>query len=179
MRILLLSVLLFTCFSCDSKKEITTTSSFFSLKSYFKEEAKLKAGISLLKTVKVDAKTETQTLKAPNLEEEFSIFSNFDINKLAWVDKYVADSTFIDKELTKISYTTTAPKLKIKKLDIDFQGGKVSNILIESKTKNTVYKLEQTLNYQPNKGYSIKTSQNTKVANPQIFEIDVEFLKTD
>ena len=162
--------------ACNSSDTTVTDNTYFDLKSYFKEEIKRKAGISLQKTVKINEKSETKTIDTPNLEEELSIFLNSDINKPAWLDKYTTDSTHTNGKLSKITYTTTAPKLKTKELRIELQDGNVQAIAIQNHTKNTVYTTIQSLNYLPGTGYTIKTEQNIELSEPQIFHIQAEWL---
>ncbi len=151
---------------------------FFDLKGYMQQEIKRleQAQPNVNKTVAINDKTETKELSGLNYNRELEIFINADINRQDWFDKYRADSTFQDNQLTAIQYTALAETLRTRLLKLDFQNGAISKIYIENGGKNMAAGSAQQLTYEPGMGYHIESLQHTALAKDKRFRIDVKFL---
>lgn len=151
---------------------------FFDLENYIQQEIKQLEHLkpSVKKTVAINDQTETKELSGLNYNRELEIFRNADINRQDWFDKYRADSTFQDNQLTAVQYTALEDKLRTRLLKVDFEKGAVAKIYIENGAKNMAAGSEQQLTYEPGNGYHIESLQHTALAKDKRFRIDVKFL---
>ena len=150
---------------------------YFDLKGFLETEAeRLSDKPSFTKTVFVNDGQETKSISELDLKTELMPFSNSDINKPAWSDKYDIDSLFNqNEEITGLRYQTKDKKLNTKKMDIDFEKSNVVKIIIENTTNSSVANTFQTLVYQPSKGYSIESKQDVSLMEETHFKIEVSF----
>lgn len=176
---LLLVISLASCQPLSEEvKENPTPNKFFDLKGYIQQEIKRleAAQPKVSKTVAVNDKTETKELSGLNYDRELEIFIQSDINRRDWFEKYRADSTFQNSQLTEIQYTAQKEDLRTRQLIIDFQNGKVSKIYIKNGGENMAAGSEQELTYQPDSGYHIESLQHTALVKDKRFRIEVQFL---
>ncbi|MFQ5446281.1 MAG: hypothetical protein ACE5FF_05050, partial [Saprospiraceae bacterium] len=111
-----------------------------------------------------------------DFEQELKPFSEADINRPAWTDKYTIDSLFDESNaLTKLTYTAIDPKLKTKRVEIDFESNSVSKVFIENSTASAVAKTRQLLTYEPGTGYSIQSTQKVVLTSDDTFFVEVRF----
>jgi hypothetical protein len=159
----------------ENRPELTH---FFSLKDYFAQEVQALSSVNKVKkTTAVNGEKEEHILEAIDFERELKAFSEADINRQAWTDKYSIDSLFNDeKVLTKLAYTAIDPKLKTKRVEIDFEDSVVSKIFIENSTSSAVAKTRQLLTFQPGTGYSFQSTQNVILTSDDTFFVEVRFL---
>jgi hypothetical protein len=152
--------------------------SFFDLKQYFESEMKKHPGLIRAKKItSVNGTLEERVLDSLNFEEETKTFSNNDINRPAWSDKYKVDSLFYaNNELKGLKYTSLDPKLKTKSIAIDFGGGAVTKIEITNSTTSLVSNIEQRLEYNPLSGYTIESKQKVLFVDESSFMVKVVFL---
>lgn len=166
--------------SCDPEKvqRIDPGESFFDLDNFFKEElAKLSKIDAIEKTVEINGKRETKDLSQVDLTKELSIFSDADINRVAWKDKYQVDSTINNLgELSNIQYTAIDENMKTQSLRISFQKKSVDSIFIKNQITGFATQNEKEMVYITNKGYSIKSYQKTLLGANQGFGVDVKFI---
>lgn len=131
---------------------------------------------SITKTAIYNGKEETKTIENPDLSNELLIFSNTDINRTAWLDKYSVDSTFNEQQkLVAIDYVALDEKLKTKSLRVEFTNNVVSLIEIVSAGNSAISQTENNLTYSPTKGYSIKSKQDVKFVSKNDINIQVVF----
>lgn len=161
-----------------SESEIKqSTLKYFDLKGFIEMETeRLTELTSFTKTVFVNGEQETKSFNQMDANAELTPFSDSDINKPAWSDKYDIDSVFNqNKELVGLQYQTKDSKLKTKKMSIDFQNNKVAKVYIENAINSSVADIYQTLMYQPKKGFSIESRQDVSLMDENQFKIEVSF----
>ncbi|MFC5282133.1 hypothetical protein [Pedobacter alpinus] len=151
---LFIIVILFS--GCNSCNEPTTRKQiyYFDLQAYFGEQAVLLKNKSIVKTVAKNKVAEKQNLIISNWEQEFSLFTESDINKAAWKDSYTKDST-----ANKIKYTAKEVDLRVRSIEINLQNLKPSKITIVNQGDNYLYHTTDTLTYIPDSLYQIKKHQ--------------------
>ena len=164
-------------FSPSETAEELEVKNYFDLKGFFEKEKERLAGQqNFKKTVIVNGEAEVNETAEIDFEKELTIFSNSDINRPAWSDKYSVDSVFNEKkELVHLGYETSDKKLRTRKIAVDFDGGAVSKIQIENMTSTAIANAQQSLTYEPAKGYSIESRQNVKTIEDVLLRIEVSF----
>lgn len=150
---------------------------YFDLEGYFKNEVKrLDAQSNFTKTTYLNGESEERQVEKIDFEKELVIFSDSDINRPAWSDKYEVDSVFNKKkELVQLNYEANDEKLRTRQISIDVNGGVVSKIQIENATKTSVANTQQSLTYEPAKGYAIESRQQVKTIDNAVLRIEVSF----
>ena len=77
------------CVNTSSPESTIIEKPFFDLKDYFaKEIDRLKEKKKVTKKAFYNDKEESKVIENPKFENELIIFSNADINRTAWLDKY-------------------------------------------------------------------------------------------
>lgn len=166
------------CVSTDIQPPLT--SGFFDLKTFFEKEIaeKAKTVSTFQKTVTLDGVSEMQKLTTFNLADELKVFSEANINKTAWLDRYEADSIFSDKgSLEKITYTALKEDLRTQKLSVHFDNKKVDTIYIRQISENLLAGAAQILLYVPEYGYKIENRQKITSLDPHKLSVDVVFVR--
>lgn len=163
----LLLFLISGCFS-DAEEDQKNVNYFFDLKSYFSNTAKnlAKTNPLILKSVSKNEASETKKIKIKDWQQELALFIDADINKPAWKDRYVKDSTAI-----KIIYTAKEKDLKTQKIVINMMLGAPKKIEIETEITNFLYQTREHLIYYPDSCYSIKKSQNVFLLGQNNYKI--------
>ncbi|MBK0382973.1 hypothetical protein I5M32_08370 [Pedobacter sp. SD-b] len=154
-KLLIVSFLLFGCNAGSKKAEIRQIY-YFDLKSYFQNLADSlnKTNTIIEKTVAKNGVKETKKIKVADWKNEFALFIDADINKSAWQDSYIKDST-----ATKISYKAKNKSLKTQSITIGLEKGKAKKIIVKTKADNLLYQGEETLTYTNGVSYQIKKHQ--------------------
>lgn len=157
---------LFSCTQQESKK--TDASSYFSLKAYFeKEVARLQqSNPTVVKGVIAVGKAEQLATKIADWKTELASFSASDINKASWKGEFIQS---INKN--GISYTTSNPKIPIKKIEIIKTNHQIKGIKIFKVTKNYLYNSTDTLLYYPDSVYLIQNLQDITLLGEKKYEV--------
>lgn len=176
-------VLLLICLSsCVQEKESEQTEQniFFSLENYFEAEAERlnKEKTVLDKTISINGKTEQQKIEGIDFHKEFSLFSQSDINKLAWADKYQVDTLFYSANVPEsIHYTAKEEALKTKEIHLYFkEDQRLDSLQIRSKSETALASNENWLSFKTGKGYHIVTSQENFSGDQTKVEIESVFV---
>jgi len=152
-------------FACSEPVEETSKldkvvgpKTFFDLKGFIVSESDYlsESNAVLEKEISFKGKKERKTIEQVEWKKELSIFANSDINKAAWLDKYVVDST-----ANFVHYKTASPKIKTQSLKVFFDGNKaITKVEIENSTGNGLYDSSEWLEYDKvGKRYSIRRNQ--------------------
>lgn len=151
---------------------------FFDLKGFFDKEAKYlkEKGVKIQKTIQHNQTKETQTVLPKDWEKELLLFSESDINKPSWKDKYILDSTDRGNGLILLHYKSIDENLSIQVLDVELKGEVVHSVLIVKKIANQVYESQQHLTYIPRKSYSIKKSQDVTLFDKDDYTIEAKYI---
>ena len=165
--------------ACEVATVKPQSASFFDIDDFLeKERATLSKISSIEKTVAINEETDTKTLTAFNLENDFKIFSNTNINKLVWIDKYRVDSTLnSDGILTTLKYTALVDKLKTREMLVEFEEAEVKEIFIKNASDNQVSTLIQNLHYFAGQGYSVESIQDITLGGEQTLKVNVKYLR--
>jgi hypothetical protein len=149
------------------------TSKFFDLASYMQSEAQrlnLK-GIKVAKILSVNDQVDTIYPTVFNFSSELAIFEKANINKIAWEDQYIIDST-----PDFIRYTAQEPSLEVKTLQINKEeNGAIISIEIQKSSESPLSSNQQFMEYSPLKGYKISSKQKIILAKEKKIEIIVNF----
>ena len=178
-KFFLFSIILFLASCLDNSTSDTSmeTSPFFDLKEYFSQELeRLADKKNVTKKAIYNGKEETKIIDNPDFSNELIIFSNADINRTAWLDKYSIDSTFNKQQKLKtIDYLALDEKLKTKSISVEFENNIVSSIEIITAGNSAISQTENHLTYSPTKGYSIKSKQDVQFVSESDINIQVIF----
>ena len=153
--------------------------SFFDLKGYFNDQkTSLSAIRKVKKTTFIDGKQIEKELDSIDFDQELIVFEQSDINKVAWMDKYLVDSIY-DKNgmLNQVIYKATDDNLRTQQMQISFNQNGVDTVSIYNNSSSKVVKLEQRLQYIPSYGYSIESKQKTAISAEHVVAVEVQFLK--
>jgi hypothetical protein len=154
-----------------------TNPKFFDLKGYFDHEIKRLDQLqpTVTKTLALNGNTETRQLTQLDYARELDLFQQADLNRPDWLDRYRADSTVQNNQLTAIRYTALDEKLRTRQLAISFKNGQVSSISIQNGAKSMAAGSQQQLVYEPTKGYRIESVQHTAISKAQVLQVAVTF----
>jgi len=173
-----LTIYLLACNVPTIKETNRPQSNFFDLKGFFKKEARYlkEQGVEIQKTIQHNQTKETQTIRPEDWEKELLLFSESDINKPSWKDKYLLDSTNKGNGLILLHYKAIDENLSIQVLDVELKGESVHSVLIAKKVSNQVYESQQHLTYIPRKSYSIKKSQDVTFSDKDDYSIEAKYI---
>lgn len=174
-------VLVFGIVSCQkNSKNEKQVFFYFDITQYFDKEAKRLAAnnFEVIKTVSLNNKAETKTLKIENWESEFHVFQESDINKTAFIGKYLIDTTFIQPDTFKVHYQALDKKLKTQTIELTFakQDSFPHAVKIEIQSNNMLFQSQQFLTYQKNKFYEILAIQQVKFYGTDSVTIYTHFI---
>jgi len=163
---------------CQVESVQVTQPPFFDLNTFFEKELEFLSNLKEInKTVILNGKKEEKTLNDFDLKKDLEIFTDSNINKVAWLDKYKVDSlTNVNGLLEKIIYQALDEKVKTRQLIIEYSSGEVKSISIKNASSNQVALLNQDLKYIPKKGYMILSSQEVSLSDEQKLSVEVEFV---
>ena len=162
---------------CNIDSVKVTQPPFFDLNDYFEKELVVLSDLKKIKkTVSLNGKEEEKTISEFDLKKDLEIFTDSNINKIAWLDKYKVDSLInANGLLEKITYLAIDNKVKTREMIVEYFDGNVKSISISNITSNQVASQNQQLKYIPTKGYSIQSSQEVSLSDPQELFVEVKF----
>ena len=177
---LLLIAILFCLSACadtSAADKSVVEKPFFDMKGYFAQEIeRLADKKNVTKKAFYNGKEETKVIENPNFANELLVFSNADINRTAWLDKYSVDSTFnAQQKLTAIDYLALDETLKTQSLHVEFVNNVISSIEVMTTGNSAISIAENKLTYSPTKGYNIKSKQDVKFVSKNNIDIQVIF----
>lgn len=173
MKKLILGVFVLAISSCSPQENNkASTPNYFDISGYFAGEASRlqKANPTVIKSVVAIGKTESQSTKITDWKTELTSFSNADINKASWQGEF---TEAISGE--NISYTTSNPKISIKKIEIKKINNQIKGIMIIKATENILYNSADTLLYYPDSLYFIQSEQKIKLLDKKKYQVTGNF----
>ncbi len=179
---ILLGILLCLLTSCQiSSTDVNNDRiAFFDLKVYFQKEIAQKKNVrSFNKKIDLNSNVEEKKVNNLSLEKELAIFSQSDINKSAWFDKYEIDSLLdIKGNLHHVHYSAKEESLRTQSISISYdpQQEQVDTIKIHNLSSSSIADSEQFLTYIPDYGYSILSRQKINSLSEHNLAVDVEFV---
>lgn len=151
---------------------------FFDIKTYFQSEIirlnQQKPKVT--KKVVLQGEKDQIEVEIEDFQKELQIFLNSDINKLAWQEKYQADTTFEGNAMDFIRYEALDTTLRTKLVEIAFEAGQIQQIHIANSTESIVMQTKQDLIYRPESGYSIQSDQKTIFSEQKTLQLDASFV---
>lgn len=134
-------------------------SEFFSLNTYFKQQARklTKANFDVVKTVSRNGESETKTVKIENWPGELSVFSESDINKPAWQRSY---KTTVSGDYT--IYKALEPDLKTREIMLKKTNNKLVFVMVYNVVVNKLFQTQEKLIYYPDSLYLIRIKQTVR-----------------
>ncbi|PSR14218.1 MAG: hypothetical protein DA408_17680 [Bacteroidetes bacterium] len=163
----------------ETTKKNAATDTFFSLANFFDQEATRLDSLQprLRKHVRMNEEEEEKILENVDFGAELALFRGYDINRKSWVDKYQADSVYLNGNLQRIDYQAREPDLTTQELHIEFDPtGKVAAITIVGQSATFLASNNNWLHYTTNQGYTIKTEQKNRAAETVNILIEGEFM---
>lgn len=141
----------------------------FSLHNYFTAEISRlqQEKPAVLKTIEVNGKLQQRKIASPDWTVELGFFTSSDINKPAWLGKYRADSS-----LNRLAYTALDPELKVRRVEINRTGKKISSVKVSVSVHNFLYSLSEELSYYPDSAYTISRSQHINILGTKVYHIN-------
>lgn len=169
-----------SCQPPETNAEAAAIKPYFDIKGYFTNQIKqLEAQkTSLIKTAFLNDKQETKTLSHLNWQDEFALFINSDINRIAWINSYSTDSC---NQITQkhIDYKSLDPDLRTQEIHVwlDIATQQLDSLSVRNKVKNVFYTLDEKLYFSPSKGYIINAIQKARFTPPDTMQITGQFGK--
>ena len=170
--------------ACSGQNDASSVSNdiefpFYDLKSFFQSEINRlnKQQPSVEKKVAIQENIEQKTLEQLDYEQELQAFVDADINRVAWFDQYQIDTTFSQSQIQGLSYTALSEKLKTRTIQINFsKDGTIQQVQIYIGRKSSVAGSIKQLTYEPQKGYTIATTQSLIGTSDKEITLEVTFL---
>ena len=172
-------VLVWACNDADAPVESRiNTKPYFDLKGYFEQQiSQLKTSQpKAVKKVSIGAKTEEITTDTLDYAQELRIFTDSDINKPAWLDKYTIDSVKnTGGNLQAISYKANTDDLKVRLIEVNFSQDTITRIYIVNRLNTAVADADQELVFMPGKGYKLGARQKVAYADAKNIGVEVNW----
>lgn len=164
-------ILLAACTSNTTEKTISPA--YFSLKTYFEQEALRlnQQHLQVLKTVSINGIMETKKINDIDFKKELASFADADINKSSWKGAFR-----VEKKDNLTLYYTNNKKIPVKRLEIYSSGKRVKSIRIIRSDTNILYRSADTLVYKADSLYEIRKVEKVKLLSPATYGIKGKFL---
>lgn len=165
------------CNSLLPNENKTIDKPYFDLIAYCQQQSQQIEGKAINKTVILNGEKENQKTIVRNGLQELSALNASDINKPAFRDSYLSDTTHIGNDTMRITYTAQKAKLRTQLLTIEIlmPQNTVISIAVQNKVQNPLYTLSEQLYYSPLKKYTIKSQQQVLWLHNNNFEIETSF----
>lgn len=152
---------------------------FFDVKAFIAKEINANEAIKVYqKSIDLDGQEEKKELSQLDLANELAIFTDADINKVAWLDKYEVDSLFDQNgRLHHVHYKAKEERLNTRSLSVAFDSsGSVDSLFIHNASTSMVADSEEWLTYIPKTGYRIENRQKVTAQPEHALIVDVKFV---
>lgn len=178
-RLLPFLTLLFLISACtgDPAPGNTEAKAFFDLAGYMDAEIqRLTEGKVLAnKSITLNGKEEAQKGIAINYANDLRLFREADINRPAWLEKYVAEEQQLSGNHKITTYTVSDSSLIVQRLMVEEDQGVPIKIEIDRKTGTVLSDGKHKLVYEPGKGYSVATKQVNRFGDDVDAKISVSW----
>jgi hypothetical protein len=103
-------------------------------------------------------------------------FKSLHINRPAWRDQYAIDTlTGAEGALKGLRYAAQDSSLQIRSVAIDWEGGAVSEVVVEKYIRNWVIFFHQKVAYRPGEGYAIWQTQKAPLMKRNEITVEVRY----
>lgn len=170
--IFLVSTFLWSC----SNEKTSSEAPYFRVPDYISlQEKKLRSTKSILKrTVTFNNNSEELTINNPDWEKELKPFAECDLNLPAWRNGFQID-TADNAGVRTIRYKAREKRIAIRELELRLAGDSVLHLSVVYLKSNPWYSLGRTLEYTPDKGYTIVIEQDTPLQAPEKIMLEGRF----
>lgn len=166
--------------SCSQQEDFGSRNptGYFDLGEYFRDEIHdlENRKPEVVKVVLLNGERQEMTLAIQDWEKELSAFIQADIDKPAFVGRYLVDTTR-EQGSTIIRFEAKGKDLKTRLLQVTYDSASIHPTKVEASmaTKNILYKSTQDLVYEPDAGYTITGMQSVKFLKEDHFKIKANF----
>ena len=171
---------LFFLISCknDSPKTAAELKPFFDVRGYFKSEIERLKGVKKVKkTVEVNGKREEKIVEITNWSVELAPFVSSDINRPAWLDKYLVKKNDLGNQVSRSEFYALADNLRTRYLLVtNDDSTETMTIEILNTVKTIATEAQAELKYDAHVGYQISTSQKL-FGSADNMKVEVIFIK--
>ncbi len=178
-RLLPVLTLLFLAYACtsDPAPESMEAAPFFDLSGYMDGEIeRLTEGkVRANKSITLNGKEEVKTGIEINYSNDLRLFREADINRPAWLEKYLVQEEQLSGKHKITTYTVTDTTLIVQRLMVEEDQGVPIKIAIERKTGTVLSDGKHQLVYEPGRGYSVATQQVNRFGDDVDAKIAVEW----
>ena len=177
LRILPFLLLLSACYA-DEIREDLAVETFFDLSGYIDRQVDSlqTAGTTVTKTIRLNGTTETHEVADLNFRNDLRVFREADINKPAWREKYLVDSTRRAGELIR-TYTAVDSSMQTRELSVVTREGDPVRIAIVRKTGTVLSDGLHEMTYEPATGYRMVSRQVNRFGKDLDADIQVRWKK--
>lgn len=167
--LLLISVSVF--YSCSTDSREIDVVQYFDVPNFFQKEIELLESrkARVIKVLSTGGESSTIT-SSPNWKKELDIFHSINLNKSAYIGKYLIDTSLMNEGFL-VSYNAIEEGLPIRKLSYYTSNEQVKEIEVNKVDKSLVLSSELNLRYVPDSGYSVSGVQ--QIGNLQKSEYKV------
>jgi hypothetical protein len=173
-----LAVFFFSLCACLPNKNITGVEPYFSLTDYFDSQVQIlfSQKYQLAKSMIVDGNADEKNYKITDWHRELRAFFDADINDPSCVGKYKGDTISADsgnQKMKKYIYTPLQNDLPVQKIVVTLNAAhdSVTEILVQTETKNWYDKTITTLDYLPLQKFDIFSTETELLFGTRIYEV--------
>ena len=172
----------FMFYSCTPGPAVVSNEKvFFDLKGFVNAQSEMLQAekTALSKTVTFNAKTESKIFSASeiNWKNEFSAFSDADINKPSWRDSYEIRSAMHGDD-SSVTYISRDLELPVILIFLNFTKERaLDSIYIETSQANPLYNTVKKMSYATGKRISISGTQHTVILGNENYSIESLLIK--
>jgi hypothetical protein len=164
--------------ACNSERETGNAAPYFDLKTLVKTDIDHNNSMQCgeQKSVLVNTIRETKLLDSIRWEKELQPILECDINKPAWKGKFAIDTVKGDDAgKFMVQYKPLSEKINVKLLRIHFSDGKPESIFIVKQIRSFIFSSNQSIEYFPGKGFSVRGEQKAAMMESFALNVDVKY----
>lgn len=164
--------------ACSQKQNNTGIEPYFSLTDYFNSQVQVlfSQKYKLAKSMLVDGNADEKNYEKVDWHRELQVFFDADINAPSRVGKYKGDTISADsgnKKIKKYIYSALQNDLPVKKIIVTINANRdsVTEIFVQTETKNWYDKTITTLDYIPQQKFDIFSTETELIFGTRIYEV--------
>jgi hypothetical protein len=162
--LILTSLIIFTISSCQNSTQPIAQKTYFDVPAFISEQITQLQNDSMIviKTAEVNETTDQHQIDWTDWNRELTLFKNSDINKSAFIGKYLVDTLTVDSNKKQIRYAATDSSLNTRLIEVTLntKQNSVTELHIINITKDFISSTHEDLLFIPNKAYVIRSSQS-------------------
>lgn len=156
---------------CASQESANKSVGYFDIETYIKELPEwVITQAEVKKTVKLNDQVESETIRDYSILPELNMMNKYNINKPALGGKYKEE-----KKDNKTIYEAIDEDLITRTLTIERNGDVVSRIEIEGLQKSILSESRQTIIFEPNKSFFLRSDDVNRYTKDIAKEVLIEY----